>query len=168
LGWEEIYMIIIHQQLAAGLSEEARKSPRLRKNYNLHRDYEDPVNRMLNAFEPGTYVRPHKHESPDKCEIFIILTGKALALRFDSEGNIIGHAVLDHSQGIYGVEFAPREWHSIVSLASGTVLFEVKQGPYVQTIDKNFAPWAPPEGSPQATSYLASILARLGFNVDKN
>jgi cupin fold WbuC family metalloprotein len=161
-------MIIINSALASNVSEEAKKSPRLRKNYNFHEDYEDPVNRMLNAFEPGTYVRPHKHESPDKCEIFIILTGKALALRFDPEGNIIGHAVLDHSQGIYGVEFAPREWHSIVSLASGTVLFEVKQGPYVQIIDKNFAPWAPPEGSPQAAAYLSSILAKLGLSVDKN
>jgi cupin fold WbuC family metalloprotein len=158
-------MIVINRQLTLSVSEEAKKSPRLRKNYNFHDDYEDPVNRMLNAFEPGTYVRPHKHEEPDKCEIFIILTGKALALRFDAAGEIIGHAVLDHAQGVYGVEFAPREWHTIISLASGTVLFEVKQGPYVQIIDKNFAPWAPQEGSPQAADYLASILTRLGINI---
>jgi cupin fold WbuC family metalloprotein len=156
-------MIIINHELTAGVSEEAKRSPRLRKNYNFHVDYEDPINRMLNAFEPGTYVRPHKHEAPDKCEVFIILTGRALALRFDADGEIIGHAVLNHAQGIYGVEFAPREWHTIISLASGTVLFEVKQGPYVQIIDKNFAPWAPPEGSPQAAVYLASISAQLGI-----
>jgi cupin fold WbuC family metalloprotein len=158
-------MIVINRQLTLSVSEEAKKSPRLRKNYNLHDDYRDPVNRMLNAFEPGTYVRPHKHEEPDKCEIFIILTGKSLALRFDASGEIIGHAILDHAHGVYGVEFAPREWHTIISLASGTVLFEVKQGPYVQIIDKNFAPWAPQEGSPQAAEYLASILAKLGINV---
>jgi cupin fold WbuC family metalloprotein len=157
-------MIVINRQLTLSVSEEAQKSPRLRKNYNFHDDYEDPVNRMLNAFEPGTYVRPHKHEEPDKCEIFIILTGKALALQFDASGEIVGHAILDHAQGVYGVEIAPREWHTIISLASGTVLFEVKQGPYVQIIDKNFAPWAPQEGSPQAAEYLASILTKLGIN----
>ena len=161
-------MITINRNLVSSVSEQAKKSPRLRKNYNFHDDLEDPVNRMLNAFEPETYVRPHKHESPDKCEVFIILAGRALVLQFDASGEIIGQAILDHAQGVYGVEIAPREWHTIISLASGTVLFEVKQGPYVQIIDKNFAPWAPPEGSPQASSYLASILAKLGIKPDKH
>ena len=156
-------MILINQELVSSVSGEAKNSARLRKNHNFHADYSDPVNRMLNAFEPGTYVRPHKHESPDKCEVFIILTGKALALRFDDAGSIIQHSVLDHTQGLYGVEFAPREWHSIISLAPGTVLYEVKPGPYAAVADKNFAPWAPSEDSPEAAAYLASILARLGI-----
>jgi cupin fold WbuC family metalloprotein len=156
-------MITIDRELASGVAEQAKSSPRLRKNHNFHADYADPVNRMLNAFEPGTYVRPHKHESPDKCEVFIILTGKAIALRFDDTGTIIEHAVLDSVSGVYGVEFPPREWHSIISLVPGTVLYEVKPGPYAPLSDKNFAPWAPPEGSSQTTDYLASMLAKLGF-----
>jgi cupin fold WbuC family metalloprotein len=153
----------IDPELVARVSEEARNSPRLRKNYNFHSDYADPVNRMLNAFEPGTYVRPHKHENPDKCEVFLILTGKALALRFDDAGNVREHAILARDSGAYGVEFAPREWHAILSPESGTVLYEVKPGPYAPIDDKNFAPWAPPEGSPAATAYLNSLLARLGY-----
>jgi hypothetical protein len=47
------FMIIIHQQLVSSIAEEAKHSVRLRKNFNFHRDYADPVNRMLNAFEPG-------------------------------------------------------------------------------------------------------------------
>jgi cupin fold WbuC family metalloprotein len=156
-------MITIDRKLASCVTREAKNSRRLRKNHNFHMDYADPLNRMLNAFEPGTYVRPHKHESPDKCEVFIILTGRAVALRFDDAGNIIEHAVLDSSSGVYGVEFAPREWHSIVSLASGTVLYEVKPGPYVPISDKNLAPWAPAESSPETANYLASLLAQLGF-----
>jgi len=154
-------MIIIDQQLTSDVTREAMNSARLRKNFNFHEDYADPVNRMLNAFEPGTYVRPHKHESPDKCEVFIILVGKALALRFDNAGAILEHAVLDHANGVYGVEFAPREWHTIISLVPGTVLYEVKPGPYAPIADKNFAPWAPAEGSPEAAAYLASILAEV-------
>lgn len=156
-------MITIDRELASSVADQAKSSPRLRKNHNFHANYDDPVNRMLNAFEPGTYVRPHKHESPDKCEVFIVLTGKAVALRFDDAGTIIEHAVLDSVSGVYGVEFAPREWHSIISLAPGTVLYEVKPGPYAPISDKNFAPWAPPEESSQTTGYLASILAKLGF-----
>jgi cupin fold WbuC family metalloprotein len=156
-------MIIINQELTSSVSGAAKASPRRRKNHNFHSDYADPVNRMLNAIEPGTYVRPHKHESPDKCEVFIILTGRALVLRFDDSGAIIEHNVLDHAQGVYGVEFAPRVWHTIISLAPGTVAYEVKPGPYAPIDDKNFAPWAPAEGSPESAAYLASILARLGL-----
>jgi cupin fold WbuC family metalloprotein len=156
-------MITIDRELTSRISEEAKNSARLRKNLNFHADYADPVNRMLNAFEPGTYVRPHKHESPDKSEVFIILAGKALVARFDDAGSIIEYAVLDNTQGSYGVEFAPREWHTIFSLASGTVLYEVKPGPYTPIAEKNFAPWAPEEGSSEAASYMASILARLGL-----
>jgi cupin fold WbuC family metalloprotein len=156
-------MITLDRELVLGVAEQAKISPRLRKNHNFHADDANPVNRMLNAFEPGAYVRPHKHESPDKCEVLIVLTGKAVALRFDDTGAIIEHAVLDNASGVYGAEFASREWHTIISLVPGTVLYEVKQGPYAPLSDKNFAPWAPPEGSSQATYYLASILAKLGF-----
>jgi cupin fold WbuC family metalloprotein len=156
-------MMVIDRQLASNVTEEARNSARLRKNFNFHADYADPVNRMLNAFEPGTYVRPHKHELPDKCEVFLILTGRALALQFDNEGNLTEHIVLDATQGVYGVEFAQRTWHSIIALDSGTVLYEVKPGPYAPLNDKNFASWAPMEGSPEAAGYLDSILVKLGF-----
>jgi cupin fold WbuC family metalloprotein len=156
-------MIIIDRQLTSKLTDEAKSTPRRRKNFNFHNDFSDPVNRMLNAFEPGTYVRPHKHESPDKCEVFIILSGKALAVRFDDAGDVLEHATLDSSRHVYGVEFFPRQWHTIVSLVSGTVLYEVKPGPYVPIDDKNFAPWAPTEDAPEAPAYLASLLDRLGI-----
>jgi len=155
-------MIIIDRKLALSVSESAKASARLRKNHNFHADYADPVNRMLNAFEPGTYVRPHKHESPDKCEVFIVLTGRALAVQFDDSGAIIEHTILDHATGTFGVEFAPRVWHTIISLAPGTVVYEVKPGPYAPIDDKNFAPWAPPEDSAESAAYLASMLKALG------
>jgi cupin fold WbuC family metalloprotein len=156
-------MIVIDRRLTSSIAEEAGHSPRLRKNRNFHTDFADPVNRMLNAFEPGTYVRPHKHESPDKFEAFIILTGRALAVHFDDMGKIKANSVLDSASGAYGVEFAPREWHTIISLATETVLYEVKPGPYAPLSDKDFAPWAPVEGSPQAADYVHRILTELGM-----
>lgn len=153
-------MVIIDRQMLSTVSSEAKASARLRKNYNFHSEYTDPTNRMLNALEPGTYVRPHKHESPDKWELFILLTGKALILRFDNAGTIIEQVILDNAQGIYGVELPAREWHTVLSLASGTVLYEVKPGPYAPIDDKNFASWAPEEGSQEASAYLASLLAQ--------
>jgi cupin fold WbuC family metalloprotein len=158
-------MVIISRELTSSISAEAKNSARLRKNFNFHRDFADPVNRMLNAFEPGTYVRPHKHESPDKWEVFIALSGRALVVCFDNAGTIISHAILDSAQSVYGVEFAAREWHTVLSLVSGTVLYEVKPGPYAPIEDKNFASWAPPEGSPEAATYLVSLLTKLGITL---
>lgn len=151
-------MVIIDQQLTSRISEEAQKSARLRRNFNFHREYSDPINRMLNALEPGTYVRPHKHEAPDKWEVFIALTGRALVLRFDDAGAILEGIILDPTHGVYGIEIAPREWHTIVALSPGTVVYELKPGPYVPLDDKNFAPWAPKEGASEVTPYLNSLL----------
>ena len=44
------------------LTAEARRSPRLRMNRNLHA-MDDPIHRLLNATEPGTYVAP----PPEDC-----------------------------------------------------------------------------------------------------
>jgi cupin fold WbuC family metalloprotein len=151
-------MIIIDEPLTSSVIEEARKSPRLRKNYNFHSDYADPTNRMLNAMEPGTYLRPHKHESPDKWETFLILSGKALVIQFDDAGAITDGVILDHAHGIYGIEIPARVWHTVVPLTAGTVLYEVKPGPYVPLDDKNFAPWAPSEGAPEVSEYLDALL----------
>ena len=47
---------------------EAQDSNRKRKNFNFHKTFDDPINRMLNAIEPGSYIQPHKHEnSRDSC-----------------------------------------------------------------------------------------------------
>jgi len=64
---------IASAELLNEVIQKAKNSPRGRMNYNFHDDLVDPINRMLNAFEPGTYIQPHKHENPDKREVFILL-----------------------------------------------------------------------------------------------
>ena len=44
--------------LLDALSAEAIRLPRRRKNLNVHPVLEDPVQRLFNALEPGTYARP--------------------------------------------------------------------------------------------------------------
>ena len=43
------------------------------------------------------------------------------------------------------------------SRAVGSVFYEVKQGPYDPQLVKEFAPWAPLEGTPEATAYLQRL-----------
>jgi cupin fold WbuC family metalloprotein len=156
-------MILINSGLIEEVSDLAKESQRLRKNYNFHKSPDDILQRMLNALEPGTYVHPHKHENPDKVEAFIILAGKLLVLEFDDNGKIIQHTVLSLSDKCYGVEIPARTWHSIIALESGTVVYEVKNGPYSPIDDKNFAPWAPKEGDSACESFNLHLIKQCGL-----
>ena len=156
-------MIVIDKTLTEKLESEAARLPRKRKNYNFHRDLSDPMNRMMHAMEPGTYVQPHKHENPDKREAFIILKGRVAVVEFSDTGEIREYVILDPKTGYYGAEIQPRAWHTLIVLEKGTLVYEVKDGPYDPADDKFFAPWAPAEGEPGTEEYKKRILDQLKY-----
>lgn len=145
---------IITPELLSEVSSKAKNSLRKRMNHNFHDDLADPINRMLNAFEPGTYVQPHKHEHPDKREVFILLKGSLLVVFFDNDGNPTEFILLDREKGNLAVEIASGTWHTIIALESGSVVYEIKDGPYSPLDDKNFATWAPREGMNECPEYF--------------
>ena len=71
----------IHSDLLDQVVKEARASDRRRMNFNFHQ-LEDPANRMLNAIEPGSYIRPHRHLEPPRDEAFFILRGQGVVVLF--------------------------------------------------------------------------------------
>ena len=150
----------INKALIINLAEEAKRTERKRKNLNYHQSFNDPINRMLNAIEPGSYIQPHKHENPDKREVFFLLQGSFVVVFFNDSGNIIDHVILDNIEN-YGVEIPPAVWHTIISLEPGSVVYVVKDGPYSEKDDKNFAAWAPTEGDKNCTEYLKQLLSQL-------
>jgi cupin fold WbuC family metalloprotein len=153
----------ITQDMLERTSEEAKALPRKRKHCNIHESYSDPVQRLLNAIEPGTYIRPHRHKRPDKTELFLALRGRAVAVQFDDTGKVVDHMAIGEGENGIGVEFPPGSWHTFLSLKSGTVLFEVKNGPFIENTDKNFAKWAPAEGAKEAPEFIKKILKELGL-----
>lgn len=158
-------MIQINHNLLKKTTLQAKESPRKRKNFNFHQSLDANIQRMLNALEPGTYVQPHKHENPDKVEVFIVLSGSLLVVEFDDNGKITDFYNLSANNGNFGVEIAPRIWHTIICLESSTVVYEIKDGPYSVHNDKNFAPWAPKEGDVDCTQYNLQILQKCGINL---
>lgn len=158
-------MIKINEEFIEITSAKAKTSKRRRMNYDFHKSSSATLQRMLNAIEPGTYIQPHKHENPDKVEAFFVLRGKILVVEFDDEGNISDHIILDPLKGNFGAEIAPRKWHSIISLEKNSVVYEVKDGPYDEKIDKNFATWAPAEGDPEELNYIQKILEKLSVKI---
>jgi cupin fold WbuC family metalloprotein len=145
---------ITHAMLES-LRDDALESPRRRKNLNLHPRLDDPVQRFFNAMEPDTYARPHRHEGDTRWELFIVFSGAASVLVFESDGTVRERIDLESDGPTYGVEIPGDTWHTVLCREPGTVVFEIKQGPYHPLSDKDFADWAPPEGSPDVAKFLA-------------
>jgi cupin fold WbuC family metalloprotein len=146
-------LTITHQAITT-LSEEARQNRRLRKNLNLHAQLDDPVQRMVNAMEPGTYVRPHRHARDNGWELMMCLKGSFSILIFDDVGRVLERIDLNADTGVCAVEIPAYSWHAVVSHQPGTVMFEVKPGPYSPIDDKDFAGWAPAENQPECSQTM--------------
>ena len=145
-------LVRLDQALFNAVAAEARRSPRLRRNHNLHAE-PDPVQRFLNVLQPGTYVRPHRHcrEQPGAgFECFVVLQGAIGLLVLDGEGRVLARERLEAAGPLRGVELAENQFHTLVALAPDTVMFELKQGPYLPTADKDFLTAFPAEGEPGA------------------
>ena len=135
----------------------AAAAPRRRLNLNLHSSLADPIQRFLNAGEPGSYIRPHRHAVP-RWELFAALRGRIDVLLFDESGAVVWRHRLDAGGGNL-VEIPGGTWHSFVFAAPGSVALEVKPGPYVAETDKEMAAWAPEESdaaAPGCARWLAT------------
>lgn len=123
-------MKIIDNVLIDSVIKIAKASSRLRMNYNFHQSLDDKCHRFLNAMEPGTVVPVHHHVTKD--ESFIILKGKVRVNIYNDEGQVIESVVLSQKEGRYGVDIPKNTWHGVECLESGSVIFEVKEGPFVE------------------------------------
>ena len=154
-------MKLITEQLLDETTARAKVNPRLRMNYNFHEDLDDPVNRLLNAMEPGTYLRPHRHLNPDKDEVFLLLRGKAAVFIFDESGNVTETIILCPTEGVYGAEIKAGVWHGMLVLESGSVVYEVKKGPFAPLSPENLAPWRPAAEDKEAADLYIKKLESL-------
>ena len=144
----------IDMALLENVSRLAAASPRLRGNHNFHASEADGCNRLLNAIEPGSYVRPHCHLDTAKDETLLILCGRLGVLEFDSAGKVSATALLEPAGQTLGINVPHGRFHSVVALAPGTVFFEAKAGPYAPLLPSERARWAPEEGDAAAAHYL--------------
>jgi cupin fold WbuC family metalloprotein len=150
----------LDQRAIDELVMRARSSPRRRLNLNLHRDLSDTIQRFLNAGEPGSYVRPHRHVA-QRWELFAVLRGQIDVMLFSDDGAVTHRMALSAGSGV--IEIPGGTWHSFTFALSGSVAMEIKPGPYIVQSDKEFAAWAPREGdrdAAQCEKWLAA--ARIG------
>ncbi len=135
------------------LTKTAKASDRLRTNLNIHESPDADVQRLFLAFEPGTYVRPHRHPQAHKWELFIVLEGKLDLLLFNDLGEIKERITLS-AAATRVVEIPPNTWHSYISKKSGTLALEIKQGAYLPSPEEDFLSMSPAENTKEAAAYL--------------
>ena len=123
----------IDTQILDELTDKAKASPRLRMNYDLRNSSEDNSQRMLNAIEPGTIVPIHRHKNTS--ETVVCIRGHFEEYLYDEEGRLT--ETIDMHPGGLVLNIPPRQWHSLKSLESGTVLIEMKDGAYEPLTEDN-------------------------------
>lgn len=121
-------MKIINKELLDEITRQAKESPRLRMNYNLHDNLDAKAQKLLNALEPGTILPIHRH--PNTTETYLLLRGKLNVILYNDKKEVLETMHLDTANGNYGLDIPAGQWHSIEVLESGTVILEVKDGPY--------------------------------------
>ena len=110
------------------LTAQAQASPRLRMNLDLRNSDADLSQRMLNAIEPGSVVPIHRHQNTS--ETMVVLRGRVVEEYYSAEGTV--EATYDLAAGgpICALNIPAGQWHTLRALESGTVILEMKDGPY--------------------------------------
>ena len=119
----------ITQAILDKLTAEAKASPRLRMNLDLRNGDGDQSQRMLNAIEPGSPLPIHRHK--DTSETVVCLRGRLVEEYYDELERICTDRIeLSPGGPVVAVNIPAGQWHTVRALESGTVIIEMKDGPY--------------------------------------
>ena len=122
----------ITQALLDNITEKAKNNPRLRMNYDLRNSPEDKSQRMLNAIEPGSPLPIHRHQKTS--ETVVCLRGRLVEEYYDElERRCTETIELSPNGPVVALNIPAGQWHTVKALESGTVIMEVKDGPYEPT-----------------------------------
>ena len=150
------------------LSSKANLSTRGRQHWNLHQSYDEACQKLFNAINVDSYIRPHRHSGHGKDECMIAVRGLLTLVLFDEHGKIRdtvpfgaqGARTATGTEPEAGVQIPPGMWHTVIANHPNSILFEVKAGPFDPSSPKEFASWAPEEASDDAVGYLNKLKER--------
>ena len=124
--------MVINQAILDNLTVQAKASPRLRMNLDLRNSDADQSQRMLNAIEPGSPLPIHRHMKSS--ETVVILRGRLVEEFYDELERRCTEAIELRPGGpVVALNIPIGQWHTVRALESGTVIMEVKDGPYEPT-----------------------------------
>ena len=159
-------LILPNQDLVDRILEQSRDSPR-KRSFAMLRSASCPEeipSIMINCFQLGTYVTPHKHPSR---EMWVVYQGLFQAVLFDEVGEVTLNEEIGSGRGkIPLIEFTGGTYHTIIPLMPDSVLIEFYLDVFNQNIYKQFAPWAASEDTmnyEKNDGYLEDLLKRINL-----
>ena len=120
--------MVIDSVLLDKLTAQAQASPRLRMNLDLRNSDADMSQRMLNAIEPGSVVPIHRHRTTS--ETVVVLRGRVVEEYYSSDGAVEAAFELAAGGPVCALNIPTGQWHTLRALDPGTVILEMKDGPY--------------------------------------
>lgn len=131
--------MILDNKLFDEILDKAQASPRKRMNFDLRTQADAPVGigatewsdqsqRMLNVLMTDTVIPVHRHT--ETSETVIVCRGKVREEFYDSEGNKTAEFVMEAGGDCPGIQVPMGQYHTLVCLEDGSVIFEAKDRPY--------------------------------------
>ena len=125
----------------------AEESPRRRMHYDLrteadapagigHENWKDMSQRMLNVLMTDTVVPIHRHT--ETSETVIVCRGKVREEFYDADGNRTAEFLLEAGGDCPGVQVPKGQYHKLVCLEDGSVIFEAKDRAYDPVLTEDF------------------------------
>lgn len=125
----------------------AEESPRRRMHYDLrteadapagigHENWKDMSQRMLNVLMTDTVVPIHRHT--ETSETVIVCRGKVREEFYDADGNKTAEFLLEAGGDCPGVQVPMGQYHKLVCLEDGSVIFEAKDRAYDPVLTEDF------------------------------
>ena len=111
----------------------AQKSPRKRMHYDLRTQsteegWTDMSQRMINVLMPEIVIPIHRHT--ETSEIVIVCRGKVREEFYDADGYKTAEFVMEAGGDCPGIQVPMGQYHTLVCLEDGSVIFEAKDRPY--------------------------------------
>ena len=91
-------------------------------------EWKDQSQRMLNVLMTDTVIPIHRHN--DTSETVIVCRGKVREEFYDAEGNRTAEFVLQAGGECPGIQVPMGQYHTLVCLEDGSVIFEAKDRAY--------------------------------------
>ena len=104
-------------------------------NIDRRNSPEDQSQRMLNAIEPGSEVPIHRHRL--STETVVCLRGRLVEEYYDEAGSVVDSIELTPGGPVEALNIPAGQWHTVRSLESGSVILEVKDGPYAPLAEED-------------------------------
>ena len=139
--------MVLDNKLFDEILLRAQESPRRRMNFDLRTqaqipgqagndvqgdagnvEWKDQSQRMLNVLMTDTVIPIHRHN--DTSETVIVCRGKVREEFYDAEGNRTAEFVLEAGGECPGIQVPMGQYHTLVCLEDGSVIFEAKDRAY--------------------------------------